>query len=240
MKIIAIIFSTYLLSGLFTFGLGQEDVYKQLTDIYKKSEAYYDSDSYALSINYQSFKGHESANPSDEMTGFIKKKGDQIEVYQMGVYSIQNKQYKIIVDSTEKLIGITFPDTAVNTGFDKEKFELSKQKLEYVSHESDGRYETFTLNFKPGFQYDKINIRFFPNGMIKSLTLFLAQKIEYEDSPGNIRSDKARIVISYSNLSGAEKNVKHQMSDFVEATSQTFSLGKAYKDFELIDFRYKN
>jgi len=230
---------TFILLGLSSYA--QKDIsFEDMSVFHSKMERFYGKESYSLKVIYRSFKGHSSSHPEDEMTGFISKKGNIFESYQLGVYSIQNENIKVIVDSAEMTINLTYPDSNITSFYSKEQFEESKYNLSSIEHYKRSQSDIIIMTYKYGYSYSKIELSIAKKGFINEMILYLTNTVKYKDENNNIKEEKAKISINYLDISSQSNGLKLNMEDIVIKTKGGYELTSKYKGYELIDYRYQN
>lgn len=80
---------------------------KQASGIFKSiAEWYRDTESFNVNVEFTSFKNHQSNSPHEIKTGYLKKSGKNFHSSLMGLETVQNKFYKIIIDTASNTIAI--------------------------------------------------------------------------------------------------------------------------------------
>lgn len=223
---------------LFAFsGIGQQEMsFEKMEEYYDLIHDYYSQKKYALDVSYSSYKGHESTVPEDDMSGYVIKEGDVIESYQLGIYSIQDDEIKLLIDSSEQYVGLTYPDTTNTQGFNKEAFEQSKLRMEKMLLNYEGRDAVVQFIYKAGYEYQNVTMKISPNGLVKEMTLYFSSDLEYETASGDKAKDKAKVVVKSTPSS---KKIKNEIESVIVKKSGEYALTSPFKSYELMDFRYQ-
>jgi hypothetical protein len=216
----------------------REITFDQIKPIFDRIERYYKGD-YAIWSEITSYKGHTSTQPEDRSTGYIYKKGSVIEAIKLGIYSIQDSRIKIIVDSSEAMVGLTYPDTAHLVSFDQYKAQQAAQIIERITLAESDRFIQLEFHYKKGGEYENISLRIVSSGMIEEMTLFFANEIAYKGTNGTLKKDKAKVQMKFKEIPLREAKFAHKISDIIIPQGQSYALTNAYKSFELIEFRYQ-
>jgi hypothetical protein len=221
-----------------TAGFAQEEIsYEQMGKYYDLMEQFYGQKSYSLDVKYSSYKGHDSQVPEDVMNGYVVKENELQESYQLGIFSIQNEEIKVFLDSTEKYVGITFPDKGVaQGGFDEKTFEESKSRMDKVLLTYEGRDAIIQFQFKPGYEYSSIEMRIAPDGLIKETILYFSADVEYEKASGEKSKEKVKVVIKSS---PSKRKIKNKVETVLKQDGGSYQLTAPYSTYELMDFRYQ-
>ena len=183
----------------------------EMTELMQNVNSIYNQKECHVAIEISSYKGHYSVIPEDHSKGFIHKKNETVEQYQLGIYSLQNKQIKIMIDSTENMVGITYPDSTFSQTFAIDTGYVNK-------------YKNAITNIS------KIETN---NGVV------LLNEIEYEDDNSQLLKDKPKLKINFRKMISNQKT-KFNLTDIVYKVDKKYVLTDKFKNFELIDFRYNN
>lgn len=238
-------FRRVVISGIFLFSFlsvsAQVDVeFKKAQELYALVDAFYAQPQYHLTMQMKSFKGDGRDNQQDFSRGYIKKNKDLYEVYQMGIYSIQNEDIKLVVDSTERLVALTFPVEPLQSSFSNESYQASQLFMDRLSSEKNGKNTELTINYTEGFDYNKLFLSIGPRGMVNIMQLFFANPINYQDTNYNQQTANAWVEISYQQQAIEQPNYfKHSISSIVKMKGNEYVLSPLFKGFELSDLRYK-
>lgn len=220
--------------------VGQSTIkFDDLKPIYQKMDQFYNKSEFKMEIIISSYKGHHSTVAKDNSKGYVFKKGGVIESYQVGVYSIQDKEKKIIIDSSEMVIGITYPDTVFNVGYNAKHFEAIQNFITNITSKSIGKSNLITIYYKEGTPYDKVTLKVnSATNFIEEFILYQSDNIEYENQEGEMKHEKAKIKFSFRDLSKQQNKFHFKIAEIISYTGKKYSTTAAFKRFELIDFRY--
>ena len=86
---------------------------KEAAAIFKKiADWFKDTDKFTVNTEFKTFKSHETITPYETLTGFVKKQGRLFHSYLMGIHTIQNEKYQLMIDTTNKIISVPLLDNA--------------------------------------------------------------------------------------------------------------------------------
>lgn len=241
MKKLVLHITLLLLSASFCNAQEKSISVDEMTEIMQKVNTIYKQNSYHIAIEISSYKGHYSLTPEDHSKGFINKNNEWVEQYQLGIYSLQNKQLKVMVDSSENLVGITFPDSSFHqfSVIDTSYINKYKKSITKITKE-EFKSGVILLNifYKTGLPFEKVILRI-NQDFIEEITLFYANEVEYEDDNSQLLKEKPKLRISFRKLIPKTKN-KFNLADIIYKVDKKYVLTDRFKNFELIDFRYNN
>ena len=223
------------------FGVSQQQIdFTQAEALYKKVDQFYAQQKYNIQVQMRSYKGSGNTNLKDEFTGYVRKNNHHYETYQLGQYSIQNKELKVVVDSAEQLVAITFPDKSIGNQFSRESFLSSQLHIEKVLFTKQGKQEVYTTHYKSGYYFSKVQMHVLPTGQIKQVKMFLAKEIAYEDKDKQMQKAEAWVDIKFKLLPISTTNFFDlSMEAIVKKNKDGFVLTDQFKNFQLTDLRYK-
>lgn len=232
-----LIYTTLFLQILNVSAQKQMISFSEMEELFNDIKQFYQNDKYWISMYYASFKGHDGKFPEDEFKGFVKKKGDIIESYSPSGFTVQNNDVKILVDSSEMFIGLTYVDTIESMQFNIEVFEMGTYNIQESQLRWSGRTRILDLKFRPGYTYEKIEMSILPSGMISKMVMLFSSEIQETESG---EKAKPKIVVDYMLMN--DPVVIHALNEFISVSGKNYSLSPSFKkqNFELIDFRYKN
>jgi len=208
-----------------------QNIFNEVAENQSKKYMYY-------KVNMSSYKGYNSTIKEDESSGYFLKKGDDIVSYQMGVYSVQNKEIKVVVDSNELVIGVTFPDTSSDISYSNHNLiDKANYIKEITSVKKLGKHY-LTINFIDGFTYNKITTAISSNNIVEYVEMYFSTEISYKDDEGKEQKEKAKIRIDYLPMKG-KKSIPLEIENILTSRDGSYYLKPSFSNFELIDFRYE-
>jgi hypothetical protein len=213
---------------------------KEMTAIMQKANSIYSQKEFAVAIEVYTYKGHYAVAPEDQSDGVIRKKNNLIEQSLNHTYSLQNKTMKIIVDSAENIVGITFPDTTSFSFTPNDDF--FKKYNKYVSNisisDNQNGVQLLNIHYREGMPYEKISIKL-NQDFAEEITFFYTKKVEYETADGKISEEKPKLRVVLRKLPSVG-NLNYNMNEIAYQSNDGYRLGGKFKNFKLIDFRYQN
>lgn len=213
----------------------------ELEQVYQKINNFYLQKNYKLATAIYTYKGHQAITPSDASTGFFMKSINRIESYIAGVHTYQNEAVKVMIDSSENIIGISYPDTgAAIVGVNiSQKSEQLKKIIEKITIKQVGvTKQEITIIYKKELPYEKAKMIVNDKGFLEEIVLYQASDIAFEDPLGNTLYDKAKIKMEFKDISATDKKFSLKISDLIIKQEKTYKTTPAFSSFELIDFRY--
>ena len=239
MRLLILHIITVLLSA--SFCKAQQSIsLKEMTAIMQKANSIYHQKEYAIAMEVYTYKGHFAVKPEDESRGVIRKKNGTIEQSLNNIYSLQNESMKIMVDSSENIVGITYPDTASFSFTPSDDF-FNKYKG-YVSNitisDNQNGIQLLYIHYREGMPYEKISIKL-NHDFAQEITFFYAKKVEYETVDGKMAEEKPKLRVVLKKLTSVG-NLYYNINEIAYQSNDGYRLGEKFRNFQLIDFRYQN
>ena len=75
-------------------------IFKNIGDWFK------DTEKYSVAVEFRTFNGHDATVPHEFKQGYLKKYGKNFHSMIMGSETMQNENYQIIIDTSNKFIAI--------------------------------------------------------------------------------------------------------------------------------------
>lgn len=203
----------------------------------KTSEWYKTMNAYSVDVIHTSYIAG-NTTPFETSKGFFKKKGNSYHSYMLGVRSVQNEKFLLVIDTASKTIMIDNPkelkaglETPQGTAYEKyyEKFLQLKS--------TNGTSLKFT--FKKGGLLDYYEMKINKDGSPSEIIMLYAQEQLVEE--GNTTKAKPRLKIGFSNY---KKNINIDAKEFdhakyISVSGEKISAAGIYKNYKIADVRIK-
>ena len=203
-------------------------------------EFFVKTNSYEVTITYQSFTGDLNTKPFESSIGFLKKKGEKIHMYNFGKRVIQDDKLRVTVDSTFQIIQVGNKLKNQTMGLDRLEGAL-KDQIQKVKYRITERGSDWQIYFKEEAVLELYQISVSKD--YSPIEVLMVQRKEHAiegDAKG--RTAKPKVLIRYSNY---KKNTNISDQQFTYDKYITIEKGKvastkAYNSYQLIDTRTKN
>lgn len=209
------------------------------------NKAYTEHPRLSLKMKYEIFKNRTTAVTTSTETGILKQKDDARYTRIGKIESVENEQYKMIVDHEDKNISLLgklpAPEQAVKSGdatgvspVDLEKILQICKKVEFKKLNETQNSYTLIL---PGEEYEEIRLIYNSKTFfIEKLVMCYAEKQNLDDNDEGLK-EAPRMEISYS-----EYNTKPDFGKtaftyeaFLEKRNGKLVARPAYKTYEIHD-----
>lgn len=212
------------------------EIFEQTFD---KASVQYKASQYYVDLKYSSFKGLNSTQPFETSIGYYQKNGKFQQNYIMGITTIQDDKIKLTLDSINQIVAINYAVGDLNNTLSKEEFEQSKKMIETLKKGESESGIKFQVNYVPTSPVRTIEYSFNKKGELKSMSIYYAEQKEYEDEEGNVKKDHVWLKIEFLRFENKIAKKELKISELVLESNNEFKLKPLYRDFELVDFRYK-
>lgn len=196
-RVIIIISLSLLLAG---HVIGQSDwqplSIEELELVYAEISAAYQTESYRFDIRHQSFKGHNSQQPHDEMTGFFAKTGNCYHSNMLGSEVLQNERHMIIMQHTYQELQLhdsrdQFADQiATMTSEDRSQYSA-------IAHRKAKRYREYRITYRKNGGIEQLTFRILPSGFLDEMVLYLPAM---DRTVATAESLKPKVRVVFENL----------------------------------------
>ena len=196
---------------------------------------------YSMNVTHSSYENYETDIPYERKSGYFKKDNTNYHSFLLGLHTIQNSSYKIVVDTSGKLMMVGYPDKAMEEIIGIKDYEEKLEMCAALKKMESANGKIYRLEFDSDSPIKAYEVAIYPQGMVKELVIYYNTEIKKDADNPDSEAVKPRMVISFSNYNA---NVKFKYNEeFSEANyivvnkDKKLSLGSRYKGYELNDQR---
>jgi hypothetical protein len=200
----------------------------------------YQTDNYCIDLKYITYKGKQNNNPYEVSVGFAQKSKGKDYNYLLGITTITNADIKLTLDSINKIVGISYGNKDIDESKILDQYKEVKALVNNIATTDLGASKITRIEYKKTSPIAKVELTTNRKYEIISMMIYYAQAKEYEDDEGNILSDYLSFKIDYIDFQKKEKYKEIGINQIVSETKDGYKLTPAFKEFELIDFRYQH
>jgi hypothetical protein len=206
-------------------------IYSQLNALYSKTS------SYGVTVKYASFKDYTTTTEYETSTGYFKKYSNDYHSFLMGIHTIQNTRYKVVVDTSRKIIAVANPDSTFEKGLTMADYSELLKNCTSIKSAGEGDEKHYRLEFKKTYYVNAYEYTLNSSGWIKELTLYFNKT--YTDEDGAEKNIKPRLQITYTDYveNIAEDKNEFDESKYFSKNGYKLVLTAKYKDYYLSDQR---
>ena len=197
--------------------------------------------SYSLDVTHASFENYTTDVPSDKITGYFKKEGGNYHSFLMGIHTIQNKQYKIVVDTSEKIIMVANPDQLTFISYTQEDYKVFLKNSTATRKIKTGRYTFYKVELPEENPMSSYELLVDEKGLLREVKWYYNKEVKM-DANDPESAVKPSMSISFSGYQ--ESPVFNYAETFSEAPyfaqkDGKLQLAPAYMSFKLLDQRIR-
>ena len=212
-----------------------------LTYLEQMRSNYMDLKSFAIELKYTLYEGYQSNTVAESYPSHFYGEGKNV-YRRMNEMEIVVKDDKMItLDQSSRTIILSDPQ---DVSFQEVNFDEALKNCSDLSVGTRGANYLVHLDFKSnqGNPYSKIDVELDDEFLIKKVTLFFAQKVNFSKTYGEQRMEFPRLEIEYTTFSKRWKDSEGliNMQNYIVATEEGFKVAEHYKNYELIDLRLTN
>ncbi len=218
--------------------VGRADMAK----VFKQINSWFlNTPTYTLMVTHTSFEDYKTIVPADKSVGYFKKDRNNYHSFLLGIHTIQNKKYKVVVDSSQKIIIIANPDQLIWNNYTLNEYDTILKMcstIKVIEKNSDKLYRIEFDQENPLSGYE-----FFVSteGILKEMVWYSNQEIKKKPADASSETSKPRVHTVFSNYNTAPQ-LKYQ-SEFDETVYFINRNNKPivtdrYKSYRLLDQRF--
>jgi hypothetical protein len=222
----------------FTSNETSELTTEEFDKIISKAENYLFKSPCTLNYKMASFKNYTEKNAHDTQKGKVMVNGDYYFSDFLGIKTIQNKEYRLVIDTVDKQIMINEPIKVREYKPLMENFKVLKSLVKSFHKTDYSDYSAITLNFKEKKKVNRIVIEVNADGFIRKTSTFF--NVVAKPDQQNNSNEKPRIetdFFGYKKIDPKKYNSVFDSKSYVQKLKNGFTgIGK-YKNYKVIDSR---
>lgn len=239
--IVIIIFLTGTLSEVVAQGKGSN---KEWTSISKEAMSkelatiqatYKTNSSYYMSITHASYKTYTGTTPYETMKGYFQKSKTGYASYLIGVRTIQNSDYKLIIDSTHRLITVVNPDKTMDNAMGLNDYTDRLKLCETIQKKETATETSYRFEFLNSTSIASYELVADANHYLKQMILYYATAIT-DEATG--KDTKPRLVITFGTPKTTDKVLlADDVNHYIMTKNKQLVPTAIYKSYTLRDKR---
>jgi hypothetical protein len=196
---------------------------------------------YSVNLNYYSYKNYTDQTPFDKSIGYLKRSGENVNSFAIGIKNIQNETYRLAVDTARKIILVAYPRKGNKSVGDIDTAQLMN-KVEKFSSFSTAEESGLRVEFKTKVNIGSIEIFTGKNGEIKKMIWYYASRVTNADETDKASNDvslpKVEVIYSNYNLNiSFDYKKEFDEKQFFTLKDKIFVPTQKYKDYQIKDTR---
>jgi hypothetical protein len=210
--------------------------------ILQKMNRTYDRNiSFSVEVTHSSYKDYSSRIPSDQVKGFICRNGNMMRSKLLGIQTIINSNYKVVIDSASRVIILSNPEKISGTLISKEDMLENMNLCSSIEYFEEKEISVYRMSFDENYPYKYVDFSINNSGLVQKMEFFMNVDIK-DNSMRYPLVSKPRVEINCENYALA---VSFPESYFDEGKYLRFLAGKPvpteeYAQYKIIDLRKSN
>lgn len=208
-------------------------IFEQMNNWFKNTPTY------SLTITHASFEDYKTDVPVEKAVGYFKKDKNNYHSFLMGMHTIQNSTYKIVVDSSEKILMAADPDQLEWNTYTLDDYTLILKSCSTIKVTDKGTDKKYRMDFDGSASIGAYEFLFSQDGFLKEVVSYYNEEIKKNDDENSAKV-KPRISITFSEYKkNPALNYKEEFDESKYFISKNNKLipAEAYKDYKFSDQR---
>ena len=119
---------------------------EEMGKVFEQTNAWFKTTpNYSLTVTHASFENYTTEIPYEKSTGYFKKQGENYHSFLLNIHTIQNKEYKIVIDSVDKLMLVANPDHQQWQTYTQEDYSVLLKTCTALRKSINGRYTFYKM-----------------------------------------------------------------------------------------------
>lgn len=195
--------------------------------------------SYSLTVTHASYKDYKTTVPAEKSVGYFKKDKKSFHSFLLGIHTIQNEKYKIVVDTAQKIIMLGSPELLISNSYTMEDYAFILKSCKSIKMATYTNDKLYRIEFSANTVISSYEFLIGQDGLLKQIVWYYNQAVRNEDEENSIAS-KPRLCISFSDYK--KNSVFNYKEDFDEKKYVTlkdskFVLTEKYRKYKINDIR---
>lgn len=195
---------------------------------------------FSVNVIHRTFQNYQTTQWAFQYDGYIHKLGKSYHSLLMGIHTIQNEKYRIVLDTTKHIMLVSSPSEEIDLGNYAAQNEKMLQACKEIKTKTDTDKTLFHFTFGSKSPYSKSELAFNKEHMPLYIKIFLNKEVKVKKD-GVEKLEKPRIEVNYTNYTKNQKIGAAYFSEkkYFTESSSGLQLTEAFKDYTIKDLRVK-
>lgn len=194
---------------------------------------------YSLAVTHASYEDYTTKTAVEKSSGYFKKEKNNYHSFLIGIHTIQNSQYKIVIDTTQKIIMVSNPDQLTWLAYTQEDYQAMLKNATATRMNKTGRYTFYRVELP---EYNPVGAYEFlvdEKGLMREISWYYNREVKKDENDDASRV-KPRMGISFSDY---KEDISFNYADtfsealYFEKKNNKLVLTEKYAAFKLLDQR---
>jgi len=216
--------------------LSYEEMGKILQGI---NDRYKNLHSFSVTVTHSSYENYFSKNPADRSTGYFRKEGLNYHSFLLGIHSVQNSRYKVVIDTAQNSIMVSNPSGEMTGSLTLGEYDALLKLCSSLKTYSDGDEKHFRMEFRD-YTFSAIELALTADGLMKEMVFYYRQEVDKNPDEPNSPKTKPRLSIVFSDYrQGITFNYNDEFDEarYFALSGNRLVVTDAFKKFKLRDLR---
>ncbi len=214
---------------------GMAKVFEQMSNWFKNTT------NYSVVVTHASYETHTTTLPFEKSVGYFKKEKDNYHSFLLDIHSIQNAQYKIVLDTANKVMMIANIDKSIWNAYTLEDYKFilkTSKECKIMRLNTDKKYQ---IAYNEGHPLERYEFLVASDGSLKEVIMYYSKKVPKDVDNKNSEKVKPRLTITFSAFKKLQPNTNdnefNEKKYFLKKGKKLVPVAQ-YKDFTLSDQRF--
>lgn len=214
----------------------------ELVIIYDKVNTFYqDNETVYFTVQHQSFSDSLEVVPTENMSGYYFKDGNNFCLDILGIETAQIKDDKFTVVTERKEIIVADAEKMLEIS------PLERQKgmdhfIKKISMRHEQNYSELMIQYHFGVTYSSIYLKIYDTGFVGDITLYFSEKVNWIDENDVERSTQPKMEITYELHPEMIEKAKQKLKSstyVMNLNKESCTPSLKYKRYRVTDLRIK-
>ena len=208
----------------------------------KKSGDFYDKKKhYSVKVTHTSYRGHDAVVAYEMQEGYYRYDNGSYHSLLMGIHTIQNKTYRVVIDTMAKSIQVGDPIAKRADEISEINYSNSMKDVKRFLSCAVGTGVRYRLEYNEKPTYESYETQFNQDGMMTEMTVFYRKEYPLNPSDPNSAKAKPKLQITWTELN--EKAVfaadEFSTEKYFTVVNNKLTPAAKYKAYRIADVRVK-
>lgn len=196
---------------------------------------------YSLTVTHSSYEDYITTVPADKSVGYFKKDKNNYHSFLLGIHTVQNKNYKIVVDSSQKIMVVANPDQLIWNNYTFNQYDTILKMCSTITMLEKGKDKLYHIGFNSQSPLSAYEFLLGPDGLLKEIVWYSNQEIKKDSNDETSEITKPRVSIVFSNYKEAiplSYTSEFDENNYLNKNNNKLSVSDKYKKYRLLDQRF--
>lgn len=213
----------------------------KMAKVFEQTSSWFKNTShYSVNVTHASFETWSKTVPFEKSTGYFKKEAENYHSFILGIHTIQNSKYKIVLDTANKTMIVASVGKSIWNAYTLEDYQYTLKSCTSIKMTNFGKDKKYRLEYGEGYPLERYELLVANDGLIKEVTMYYSKKIPRNPDDENSEKVKPRLNITFTGYkkapSGTDDNEFDENRYFIKKGNKLLP-AKRYQNYTLSDQR---